>query len=164
MRRRNFLAMLGGAATLAPLMAGAQPLPVLRLGVRVVYGEDHPEAAAFRKALTDGLRSHGWIEGQTIQVEFRYCRGDAKLVQRHTDELVGLKPDIIFAQGVVGAAAMKQATQTIPVIFVQVQDPVGGGFVANLARPEGNLTGFTNFEYSIVGKWLQLLKDLSPGI
>ena len=108
--------------------------------------------------------SHGWIEGQTIQMDLRFCRSDTKLVQRYTDELVGLKPDIIFAQGVVGAAAMKAATQTIPVVFVQVQDPVGGGFVTNLARPEGNLTGFTNFEYSIVGKWLQLLKDVSPGV
>jgi putative tryptophan/tyrosine transport system substrate-binding protein len=164
LRRRNFLTMLGGAATLTPLIASAQPLPVRRLGVLFVYGEDHPEAPAFRKALTDGLRSHGWNEGQTIQIEFRYCRGDAKLVQRYTDELVGLRPDIIFAQGVVGAAAMKQATRTIPVVFVQVQDPVGGGFVSNLARPEGNLTGFTNFEYSIVGKWLQLLKDVSPSV
>ena len=115
-------------------------------------------------ALKEGLRSHGWIEGQTIHIEFRFCRSDPKLVQRYTDELVGLKPDVILAQGVVGAAAMKQATQTIPVVFVQVQDPVGGGFVTNLARPEGNLTGFTNFEYSIVGKWLQLLKDVSPGV
>jgi putative ABC transport system substrate-binding protein len=127
-------------------------------------GEDRPEVPSLLGALKDGLRSHGWIEGQTIQMEFRFCRSDANLVKRYTDELVGLKPDIIFAQGVVGAAAMKQATQTIPVIFVQVQDPVGGGFVRNLARPEGNLTGFTNFEYSIVGKWLQLLKEVSPGV
>jgi putative ABC transport system substrate-binding protein len=110
------------------------------------------------------LRSHGWIEGQTVQIDLRFGRSDANLVKRHTDELVGLKPDIIFAQGVVGAAAMKRATQTIPVVFVQVQDPVGGGFVTNLARPDGNLTGFTNFEYAIVSKWLQLLKDVSPGI
>jgi putative ABC transport system substrate-binding protein len=161
-RRRDFLTILGGAAALAPLAAGAQQLPIRRLGVLFVYGEDHPEAPSFVGALKDGLRSHGWIEGQTIQMEFRFCRSDAKLVQRYTDELVGLKPDIILAQGVVGAAAMKQATQTIPVVFAQVQDPVGGGFVTNLARPEGNLTGFTNFEYSIVGKWLQLLKDVCP--
>lgn len=84
-------------------------------------------------------------------------------MKRYTDELVALKPDVIFAQGVVGAAAMKQATKSIPVVFVQVQDPIGGGFVTSLARPEGNLTGFTNFDYSIVAKWLQLLKDVSPG-
>lgn len=164
MRRRDFLTILGAAAALAPLASGAQQLPIRRLGVLLVLGEDHPELPSWLSALKDGLRSHGWIEGQTIQMELRFCGGDAKLVQRYTDELVGLKPDVIFTQGVVGAAAMKQATQTIPVVFVQVQDPVGGGFVTNLARPEGNLTGFTNFEYSIVGKWLQLLKDVSPGV
>lgn len=135
-----------------------------RLGVLIVLAEDHPEMPSLVGALKDGLRSHGWIEGQTIQMEFRFCGSDANLVKRYTDELVALKPDVIFAQGVVGAAAMKQATRTIPVVFVQVQDPVGGGFVTNLARPEGNLTGFTNFEYSIVGKWLQLLRDVSPGV
>jgi putative ABC transport system substrate-binding protein len=164
MRRRDFLTILGGAAALTPLAAGAQQLPVRRLGILFVYSEDHPEVPALLGALKDGLRNHGWIEGQTIHMDLRFCRSDTKLVQRYTDELVGLKPDIIFAQGVVGAAAMKAATQTIPVVFVQVQDPVGGGFVTNLARPEGNLTGFTNFEYSIVGKWLQLLKDVSPGV
>jgi len=164
MRRRDFLTILGGAAALTPLAAGAQQLPVRRLGILFVYSEDHPEVPSLLGALKDGLRGHGWIEGQTIHMDLRFCRSDTKLVQRYTDELVGLKPDIIFAQGVVGAAAMKAATQTIPVVFVQVQDPVGGGFVTNLARPEGNLTGFTNFEYSIVGKWLQLLKDVSPGV
>ena len=162
MRRRDFLTILGGAAALAPLNAGAQEARIRRIGVLFVYGEDHPEAPSFVGALKEGLQSRGWIQGQTIHMEFRYCRSDPKLVQRYTDELVGLKPDIIFAQGVVGAAAMKRATQTIPVVFAQVQDPIGGGFVTNLARPEGNLTGFTNFEYSIVGKWLQLLKDVSP--
>jgi putative ABC transport system substrate-binding protein len=164
MRRRDFLTILGGAAALTPLAAGAQQLPVRRLGILFVYSEDHPEVPSLLGALKDGLRGHGWIEGQTIHIELRFCRSDPKLVQRYTDELVGLKPDIIFAQGVVGAAAMKAATQTIPIVFVQVQDPIGGGFVTNLARPEGNLTGFTNFEYSIVGKWLQLLKDVSPGV
>jgi putative ABC transport system substrate-binding protein len=163
MRRRDFLTMVGGAAALAPLAAGAQQLPIRRLGVLFVLGEDHPEVPSRLGALKDGLRSHGWIEGQTLQIELRFG-SDANLVKRYTDDLVGLKPDVIFAQGVVGAAAMKQATQTIPVVFVQVQDPVGGGFVTNLARPEGNLTGFTNFEYSIVGKWLQLLKEVYPGV
>lgn len=163
MKRREFLTILG-AATLAPLAAGAQSGPMRRLGVLFVLGEDNPSVPSWLGALKAGLGSRGWIEGQTIEMEIRFCRSDPKLVRLHTDELVGHKPDVIFAQGVVGAAAMKQATQTIPVVFVQVQDPVGGGFVTNLARPEGNLTGFTNFEYSIVGKWLQLLKDVSPGI
>jgi putative ABC transport system substrate-binding protein len=164
MRRREFLTILGGAATLAPLAAGAQPHPIRRLGILFVLREDNASVPSWLGALKDGLRSHGWIEGQTIQMDLRFGRADATLVQRYSDELVSLKPDVIFAQGVVGAAAMKQATQTIPVVFVQVQDPVGGGLVTNLARPEGNLTGFTNFEYSMAGKWLQLLKDVSPGV
>jgi putative ABC transport system substrate-binding protein len=164
MRRRDFFTIVGGAAAVVPFAACAQPSAMRRLGALMVLGEDHPEMPSLIGALKDGLRSLGWIEGQTIQMEFRFSRGDATLLKRYTDELVGLKPDIIFAQGVVGAGAMKQATQTIPVVFVQVQDPVGGGFVRNLARPEGNLTGFTNFQYSIVGKWLQLLKDVSPGV
>jgi putative ABC transport system substrate-binding protein len=135
-----------------------------RLAVLFVYGEDHPEVPTLLGALRQGLQSHGWIEGKTIQIEYRFGRSNAQLVKRYTDELVSLKPDVIFAQGVVGAAAMKEATQTVPVVFVQVQDPVGGGFVKSLSRPEGNLTGFTNFEYSIVGKWLQLLRDVGPGV
>lgn len=163
MHRRDFLMMLA-AATAAPVATAAQSASVRRLGVLFVLGEDHPEVPNLVGALKEGLRSAGWVEGQTIQMEFRFCRSDAKLVKRYTEELIGLEPDVILAQGVVGAAAMKEATSTIPVVFVQVQDPVGGGFVTNLARPEGNLTGFTNFEYSIVGKWLQLLKDVSPGV
>jgi putative ABC transport system substrate-binding protein len=164
MRRREFLTLLGGSAAAWPLAAGAQPQPIRRLGVLLVYGEDHPEAPSLIAAVKERLRSHGWIEGRNIQIELRFCRSDPELVKRYTDELVSRKPDIILAQGVVGAAAMKEATQSIPVVFVQVQDPVGGGFVTSLARPEGNLTGFTNFEYSIVGKWLQLLKDVSPSV
>ncbi len=135
-----------------------------RLGFLFVYGQDHPEVPMLIKAVKDRLQSHGWIEGQNIQIDVRFCRSDAALVKRYTDELLSLKPDVIFAQGVVGAAAFQQATKTIPVVFVQVQDPVGGGFVKSLARPEANLTGFTNFEYSIVSKWLQLLKDIGPAV
>ena len=162
MNRRELMTLLGGTAAAWPLAAAAQPLPTRRLGV--LFVSDHPEMPAFVSALTRGLRNHGWIDGQTIQIMSRFCKSDLALVKRYTDELIALKPDVIFCQGVIGAAAMKQATQTIPVVFVQVQDPVGGGFVTNLARPEGNLTGWTNFEYSIVGKWLQLLKDVGPGV
>jgi len=164
MRKRQLLTLLGGAGALWPLAARAQPSPVRRLGVLFVYGEDHPEVPSLVAAIKERLRSHGWIEGQNLQIEFRFCRSEPELVKRYTDELIALNPDIIFAQGVVGAAAMKQATKSIPVVFVQVQDPIGGGFVTSLARPEGNLTGFTNFDYSIVAKWLQLLKEVSPGV
>jgi len=135
-----------------------------RIGVLFVLGEDHPEVPSLVAAIKDRLRSLGWIEGRTIQIEFRFCRSDPERVKRYSEELVGLKPDVILAQGVVGAAAMKQATTSIPVVFAQVQDPIGGGFVKSVARPEGNLTGFTNFDYSIVSKWLQLLKDVAPSL
>jgi putative tryptophan/tyrosine transport system substrate-binding protein len=164
MKRRQFLALVGGLAAACPLAAVAQPSSTRRLGVLFVYGEDHPEVPSLTGALKQGLQSLGWIEGQTIKTEWRFCRSNAVLVKRFTEELISQKPDVIFCQGVVGAAAMKQATMTIPVVFAQVQDPVGGGFVKSLARPEGNLTGFTNFEYSIVGKWLQLLRDVGPGV
>jgi putative ABC transport system substrate-binding protein len=157
MNRRSVIPLLAGTAAAWPLAAASR-----RLGV--LFVSDHPEVPSFVSALNGGLRNYGWIDGQTIQITLRFCKGDAALVKRYTDELVALKPDVIFCQGVVGAAAMKQATQTIPVVFVQVQDPIGGGFVTNLARPEGNLTGWTNFEYSIVGKWLQLLRDIGPGV
>ncbi len=164
MNRRELITLLGGITAAWPFAAAAQPSPTRRLAVLFVYGEDHPEVPSLVSALTNGLRNRGWIDGQNIQVMYRFCKSDAALVKRYTDELIALKPDVIFCQGVVGAAAMKQATQTIPVVFAQVQDPVGGGFVTNLARPEGNLTGWTNFEYSIVGKWLQLLRDIGPGV
>ena len=164
MRRRDVIKAIAGAAAAWPTAVHAQPSAMRRLGILFVYGEDHPEVPRLAGALKEGLQSHGWIEGKTIQTQWRFCRSSAELVKRYTDELIGQKPDVIFCQGVVGAAAMKQATQSIPVVFAQVQDPVGGGFVTSLARPEGNLTGFTNFEYSIVGKWLQLLRDVGPGV
>src|SRR3954470_18559349 len=107
MRRRDFFTIVGGVAALAPLAAGAQPPPMRRLGALFVLGEDHPEVPSLVGALKDGLGSYGWIERHTIPMELRFCRSDANLVKRYTDELVSLKPDIIFAQGVVGAAAMK---------------------------------------------------------
>lgn len=163
MRRRQILALASGAAAW-PLAANAQRASMPRLGVLMSVNEDHPEAPSWVDALKDGLRGHRWIEGRTIQIDVRFGGSDRNLLKRHADELVALKPDIIFAQGVVGAAAMKQATQTVPIVFVQVQDPIESGFVTNVARPEGNLTGFTNFDYAIVGKWLQLLKSVSPGV
>jgi putative ABC transport system substrate-binding protein len=164
MKRREYLALLGGGAAVArPLVANAQPSPSKRLGVLFVIREDSAEMTSWIAAIKDRLRSHGWIEGRTIQIDIRFGNSDPMLIKRYTDELIALKPDVIFAHGVVGAAAMKAAATTIPVVFVQVQDPVGGGFVKSMARPEGNLTGFTNFDYSMVSKWLQLLKDVAPG-
>lgn len=163
MRRRQFLAAAGTVAAW-PVAADAQRASMPRLGILIVQSDLHPDPPSWVAALKGGLRSHGWVEGQTIQTEVRYGRSDRELILRHAAELVALKPDIIFAQGVIGAAVMKQATQTIPVVFVQVQGPVEGGIVTNLARPEANLTGFTNFDHSIVGKWLSLLKGAAPHV
>jgi putative ABC transport system substrate-binding protein len=161
MRRRESIALLGGVAAAWPWFVGAQA-PKRRLGVLFVLDEDHPEVPLWLGAVKQRLRTHGWIEGQTIEIEVRFGRSDPERVKRYTEELIALTPDVILAQGVVGAAAMKRATTSIPVVFVQVQDPIGGGFVQSVARPEGNLTGFTNFDYSIVSKWLQLLKYVAP--
>jgi putative ABC transport system substrate-binding protein len=163
MRRRQVLTLAGAAATW-PIAADAQRASMPRLGVLMSVNEDHPEAPSWVDALKDGLRSHRWVDGRTIQIDVRFGGSDRNLLKRHADELVALKPDVVFGQGVVGAAAMKQATQTIPVVFVQVQDPIESGFLTNITRPDGNLTGFTNLDYSVVGKWLQLLKSVSPGV
>jgi putative tryptophan/tyrosine transport system substrate-binding protein len=161
MRRREVIAGLVGAAAW-PLAARAQREEPRRLGVLFVIGEGI--AAPYAAALREGLRRLGWTEGGNLQLDLRFGGGDAGRIRRYTEELIALKPDVIFAQGVVGAAAMQQATRSIPVVFAQVQDPVGGGFVTSLARPEANLTGFTDFEYSISGKWLQLLKEAAPHV
>ena len=163
MRRRELLAGLVGAAAW-PAVGWAQRGPTRRLGVLLVYGEDHPDVPMMVGTLEESLRRSGWVAGQNLAIDLRFARSDPELVKRYTDEILGLKPDVVFAQGVVGAAAMQRATTSVPVVFIQVQDPVGGGFVSSLSRPGGNLTGFTNFEYSFVGKWLQLLKDVSPGV
>jgi putative ABC transport system substrate-binding protein len=162
MRRREIVAALGGAAAW-PVRSWAQHGPARRLGVLLVYGEEHPHAPLAVRTLKDALQRLGWTEGQNLAIDLRYARGQPELVRRYTDEILAPKPDVVFAQGVVGAAAMQRATNSVPVVFIQVQDPVGGGFVSSLSRPGANLTGFTNFEYSFVGKWLQLLKELSPG-
>ncbi|MDB5592420.1 ABC transporter substrate-binding protein [Enterovirga sp.] len=162
MRRREFIAAMGGAAAAFPASSWAQQGPLRRLGVLLVYGEQHPDAPLMVGTLKDSLQRLGWIEGQTLAIDLRYAGGQPELVRRYTDEILAHKPEVVFAQGVVGAAAMQRATNTVPVVFIQVQDPVGGGFVSSLSRPGANLTGFTNFEYSFVGKWLELLKELSP--
>lgn len=160
MRRREFIAGLGGAAAAWPFVARAQRAEMRRLGVLFVVDKD--SAAPWVAGLRAGLQSFGWIEGTTLQIDFRFGGGNSEQVKRYAEELVHMKPDVILAQGVVGAAALQQIGTSTPVVFAQVQDPIGGGFVTSLSRPEGNLTGFTDFEYSIAGKWLQLLREAAP--
>ena len=125
---------------------------------------DRPAARSWVSATIDALRAAGWIEGQNLTVDVRFGASDPERIRRATEELLGLGPDVVLAQGVVGAGVLQRATKTIPVVFVQVQDPVGGGFVTSLSRPEANLTGFTNFDYAMVGKWMALLKEVAPGL
>jgi putative ABC transport system substrate-binding protein len=167
MRRREFIRFLGAvAAGISAVPAGAQQgvSNPRRLGVLFVVAKDTPENPARITALERRLESHGWIDGKTIRIDYRFGGSDAKNIRSYTEELLELKPDVLVVQGVVGAAALQRATKSVPVVFVQVQDPVGGGFVTNLARPDGNLTGFTDFEYAISGKWLELLKEAAPAV
>jgi putative tryptophan/tyrosine transport system substrate-binding protein len=165
MKRREFITLVGGAAASVPLAARAQAVDKpRRLGVLFVVSKDNPEGPARIAALQQGLESHGWIDGQTLRIDYRFGGSDAERIHATTQDLLSLKPDVVLAQGVVGAAALQRATKSVPVVFVQVQDPVGGGFVTNLARPGGNITGFTDFEYAISGKWLELLKEAAPAV
>ncbi|MBE7246118.1 MAG: ABC transporter substrate-binding protein [Actinomycetospora chiangmaiensis] len=163
MRRRDVIAGLGGAAAW-PAAGRAQAAGQRRLGILFVYGETHPDTPVIVETLKESLRRAGWVWGENLAVDLRYGDGDADRMRRETDAILAGKPDVVLAQGVVGATALQQATKTMPVVFMMLQDPVGAGFVSSLAHPGGNLTGVTNFDFTLVGKWLQLLKELSPGV
>ena len=164
MKRRDFITLLGGAAAAWPLVARAQQGErIRRIGVVHGLAESDPQAALRVAALQQGLRDLGWVEGGNIQLTYRWA-SDASQAQAHAKELVSMAPDAILAHGTPELVALRQETRTIPIVFVVVVDPVGQGFVPNLARPGGNITGFTNYESTIGGKWLEMLKELSPGI
>src|SRR5262245_5030912 len=165
MKRREFITLLGGAAVSWPLAARAQQgAQVRRLGVLMASSESDPmgqtRVAAFRQALA-GL---GWIEGSNLKIEWRWTGGDIERVRDYAAELVRLAPDVIIANGTPAVAALKDATTTIPIVFTVVSDPVAQGFIASMAHPGGNITGFSFLEYSMVGKSLEMLKQIGPGI
>jgi putative ABC transport system substrate-binding protein len=164
-RRRNFIGLLGAAAATWPLTGGAQPKkPMKRVGVLVNAAESDPakqsELSAFRARLTE----LGWHEGNNIQFDYRWTDGRFDLLDIYAAELVSISPNVIFATNAPTLAALQKATRTIPLVFVQVVDPVQEAFVPSLSAPGGNITGFTHFEHSIGGKWLQLLKEVAPGV
>ena len=164
MRRRDFISLLGCTA-LWPVAAHAQSAErVRRVGVLLQATQNDLEFQFRLKAFLDGLALFGWTEGPNLQLEYRWAGGNPDEVRRHAAELVALAPDIILAHGDTAVGALLQVTRTVPVVFPVVGDPVGGGFVDSLARPGGNVTGFMNFEYSISGKWLELLKEIAPGV
>ena len=163
-RRREFIAVFGGAAAW-PLVARAQqPDRVRRIGVLMNRTADDPEASSFVGALAQGLAELGWAIGRNVRIEYRWGANDADLGRRYSAELVALAPDVILAAGTVSVAALQQVTRTLPIVFVTVTDPVGAGFVDSLAQPGGNTTGFMLFEYSLSGKWLELLKQIAPSV
>jgi putative ABC transport system substrate-binding protein len=160
MKRREFIMLLGGAAAW-PVAARAQRMR--RIGVLVAVGDD-PESRGRITAFVQALQELGWTEGRDIRIDARWGGGDPDRFRRYAAELVALAPDVILVSGGSGMGPMLQATRTVPIVFVQVTDPVGAGFVDSLARPGGNATGFTHFEYGISAKWLELLKQIAPGV
>jgi putative tryptophan/tyrosine transport system substrate-binding protein len=164
-KRREFITLLGGAAASWPLGARAQqPDRVRRIGVLMNIAADDPDSPIRLAALLQGLQQLGWTVGQNIQIDYRWGGGSAELMRKYAVELVALAPDVILAHSSAAVAPLLEATRTVPIVFAVVADPVGAGYVESLARPGGNATGFTNFEYTIAGKWLELLKDVAPGV
>jgi len=161
MQRRQFVALLGGAVTW-PLAARAQQdQRVRRIGVLSALAEDDPESLARRPAFEQALKALGWTNGTNLRIDYRWAATDAERIRKLVAEIIALEPDVILTSGSL-VPLMMQATRTIPIVFVQVIDPVGSGFVKSLARPGGNVTGFTIFEYSLAGKWVELLKQIAP--
>jgi putative tryptophan/tyrosine transport system substrate-binding protein len=165
MRRREFITLLSGAAAAWPLAARAQQGErVRRIGVLMNLAADDPEGQGRLAAFLQGLQQLGWTAGRNLQIDTRWVAGNADHIRKHAAELVALAPDVILSTGTAVAGPLLQATRTVPIVFVQVVDPVGAGFVASLARPGGNATGFTTFEYGIGAKWLELLKEIAPSV
>jgi putative tryptophan/tyrosine transport system substrate-binding protein len=164
MKRREFITLLGGTAAW-PLAARAQESDrVRRIGVLMPLAADDLEAQARITAFVQGLQQLGWTDGRNVRIDTRWAAGNADDTRKHAAELVALAPDVILATGSASVAALQQATRTVPIVFVQIADPVGSGLVESLARPGGNATGFTLFEYGLSGKWLELLKEIAPGV
>jgi len=162
MRRREFVGWLGGAAAWPIALKAQQSLTLRRIGV--LTGGSGPDSQARLAMFLQALAQLGWTEGQNVRLEVRQGGGDADAIRKHAAELAALSPDVIVTIGGTATGRLLQATRTVPIVFTIVPDPVGSGFVDSLSRPGGNATGFTQFEYSLSGKWLELLKEISPGV
>ena len=163
MRRRDFIKVVAGSAITWPLAARSQQTEqVRRIGVLMNSAPEHPEGlpaiAAFRRA----LQQLGWAEDHNIRIDIRWGENDVDRARKYAAELVALTPDVILAAGTIGVTALKRVTRAVPIVFVRVADPIGAGAIDNLARPGGNVTGFMNYEYSLSGKWLEVLKQIEP--
>jgi putative ABC transport system substrate-binding protein len=164
-KRREFITLLGGAAAAWPLTARAQqPEQMRRIGVLMNVAADDPEAEARNTSFMQGLQELGWTVGGNLRIDYRWAAGDADRLSRDAAELVALAPDVVLASGTSTVGPLQRTTRTVPIVFAGVADPVGAGFIDSLARPGGNTTGFISFEYSLSGKWLELLKEIAPGV
>jgi putative tryptophan/tyrosine transport system substrate-binding protein len=161
MKRRDFITLIGGAATTWPLTARAQQMR--RIGMLLAFSESDLEGQSRVAAFQKGLQELGWMDGRNVRIDYRWAVGDADRI-RYAAELVAIAPDVILATTGATVGALQQASRSVPIIFVTVIDPVGGGWVASLARPGGNATGFATYEFSMGGKWLELLKEIAPRV
>jgi putative ABC transport system substrate-binding protein len=162
-KRREFITLLGGTAAMWPLCArGQQPDRVRRIGALMNLAADDSQSQLRVVAFAQALSELGWTEGRNVRIDFRWAAGVVERFRGHAAELVALAPDVILASSSPALGALQQVAHTVPIVFVTVVDPVGAGFVPNLARPGGNTTGFTLFEYAISGKWLEQLKEIAP--
>jgi len=163
MRRRQFIALLGGAAATWPLTTRAQREPLRRVAILLPIAKDTLGAQERYMAFLEAFEQLGWTDGRNVQIVVRWGGGNEAETRKYAEEIVALAPDVILATGA-GAELMLKATRTIPVVFAVVPDPMGSGFVQSLSRPGGNATGFMQFEYSLSGKWLELLKEIAPNV
>ena len=162
MRRREFITLLGGAAAASPISTHAQGERLRRIGVLMSLGQSDPEGQVRIKAFLEGLQALGWIEGRNLQIDYRWGGGSLDQIRADAAELVRLAPEVIVGNSTAVIDALHRETNSIPILFVLVNDPVGNGFIANYARPGGKITGFTFLEVSLIGKWLELLKEVAP--
>ena len=165
MRRRDVITLVGGAAAAWPLIARAQQRDRMRrIGVLMNVDVDNPDGQKSVAAFQQTLQQSGWSEGRDVQIDIRWGQNDVERDRTYSAELVALAPDVILASGSLGVAALQRITRSLPIVFVRVADPVAAGFVDTLARPGGSTTGFMLFEYSLSGKWLELLKQIAPSV
>ena len=162
-KRREFITLLGGAAASWPLAARGQE-GMRRVGVLMNTGADEPESQARLAAFMQGLQEFGWAVGRNVRIDYRWTPGDAVHLRKSAEELVALRPEAILAGVGPTTPALQRASRTVPIVMAQGIDPVGAGFVQSLARPNGNVTGFIQFEYSLAGKWMELLKEVAPNV
>src|SRR5258708_24868549 len=165
MKRRNFIALLGGAAATWPLAARAQQPAMRRIGVLQGGGDtDDPRSQPNVAAFLQALQQLGWTDGRNVKIDYRSPAGDVDKARKYAAELVALAPDVILAISAASLGPLLQATRAVPIVFIAVADPVGAGFVDSLSRPGGNATGFLLFDYSLSTKWLELLTEIAPGV